>query len=302
MSHKLKIKQVDLSGVQQDNSKNRFLVIDSNGNIAWNNSPVSADSITYTNVNPIQSALGGITVGQTFSQNTMKEMWDMLLYPYLAPSFSSFTVSDPKNIEVGQSLAATLSFAWDSQRDSNVQPGSISITDPSATLITGQNSDSTASAITTYTYSTPVKLNSYGSYTWTITGQTTKGQMYSTVYSKNWWWKIYWGSSTSANSPTQTFIKGLQSSQIQSSRTGDFACPANGYKYLAIPAAYGIPTSIYYAGLPVALADSADGYNSISGSITYTQISITNNYGISSQYNIFRTKNQIIDSISLKVS
>ena len=39
MSHKLKIKQVDLSGVTQDNSKTRFLVIDSSGNLSWNNSP-----------------------------------------------------------------------------------------------------------------------------------------------------------------------------------------------------------------------------------------------------------------------
>lgn len=39
MSHKLKIKQVDLSGVTQDNSKTRFLVIDSSGNLSWNDSP-----------------------------------------------------------------------------------------------------------------------------------------------------------------------------------------------------------------------------------------------------------------------
>lgn len=39
MNHKLKIKQVDLSGVTQDNNKTRFLVIDSNGNLSWNDSP-----------------------------------------------------------------------------------------------------------------------------------------------------------------------------------------------------------------------------------------------------------------------
>jgi len=39
MSHKIKIKQVDLSGVTQDNTKTRFLAIDSNGNLSWNDSP-----------------------------------------------------------------------------------------------------------------------------------------------------------------------------------------------------------------------------------------------------------------------
>jgi hypothetical protein len=38
MSNKLKIKQVDLSGVTQDNSKTRFLAIDSTGNVYWNDS------------------------------------------------------------------------------------------------------------------------------------------------------------------------------------------------------------------------------------------------------------------------
>lgn len=39
MPHKIKIKQVDLSGVTQDNTKTRFLAIDSNGNLSWNDSP-----------------------------------------------------------------------------------------------------------------------------------------------------------------------------------------------------------------------------------------------------------------------
>ena len=39
MSHKIKIKQVDLSGVTQDNAKTRFLVINANGDLSWNDSP-----------------------------------------------------------------------------------------------------------------------------------------------------------------------------------------------------------------------------------------------------------------------
>lgn len=44
MSHKIKIKQVDLSGVTQDNTKTRFLVIDPSGNISWNDSPQTGSS------------------------------------------------------------------------------------------------------------------------------------------------------------------------------------------------------------------------------------------------------------------
>ena len=44
-------------------------------------------------INPTPETIGGIPVGSTFSNKTMKELWDMLLYKYLAPAFSSFSIS-----------------------------------------------------------------------------------------------------------------------------------------------------------------------------------------------------------------
>lgn len=302
MSHKLKIKQVDLSGVQQDNAKTRFLVIDANGNLSWNNSPVAPGSITYTNSTPIESPLGGIGVGQTFLNKTMQEMWDMLLYPYLAPSFFVFTSSAANPLEVGQALPATLTFLWESNRDANVQPGSINISDVTGTIINGQNSDSSTSTVTSHTYGTPVRLTSYGTYTWTIQGQNTQGAFYSSSSTRNWWWRVYWGTSSSTALPTESFIEGLANSQLRSSRVFNYPFAANDYKYLALPAAYGVPTSIYYQGLPFALADAADGYSLGSGNITYTQVSITNSYGITETYNVFRSKNPLVGAVTMVVS
>lgn len=302
MSHKLKIKQVDLSGVQQDNTKSRFLVIDSNGNISWNDSPVSEGSITYTNPNPIETQIGGIPVGQTFLNNTMQEMWDMLLYPYLIPTFTSFTVSGPAYLEVGESLPANLSFTWESDRDSNVQPGSIEIYDAVDTLISGQNSDSANSLITSHTYGVPVRLTEYGSYTWTIQGENTQSLQYTETASKAWWWSLYWGESSSSEYPTEEFIKDLANIQVRQNKNGSFWFPPTGYKYLAIPAVYGVPSTIYYQGLPVALADSDDGYYLGIGNMTYTQISITNSYGATTLYNVFRSKHPLVDAITLVVS
>ena len=302
MSHKLKIKQVDLSGVQQDNSQTRFLVIDGNGNLSWNNSPVSPGSVTYTNSNPIESPLGGIQIGQTFSNKTMQEMWDMLLYPYLAPAFSLFYVDAPSPLEVGQSLSATLTFTWNSVRDSNVQPGSISVSDATGTVINGQNSDSSTSTVTSHTYPTPIKLTTFGSYSWNIQGQNTQGSIYSNSTTRNWWWRIFWGTSSSTALPTESFIEGLADSQLKSSRTGTYQFAANNYKYLAIPSAYGVPSSIYYQGLPFALADAVDGYTLGSGNVTYTQVSITNSYGITQIYNVFRSKNPLVGAVTMVVS
>lgn len=301
MSHKLKIKQVDLSGVQQDNTKTRFLVIDANGNLSWNNSPASPGGVTYTNANPIQSQLGGIVVGQTFLNKTMQEMWDMLLYPYLSPSFSSFTVSASNPLEVGQALSATLTFTWDSVIDASVQPGSVNISDVTGTIINGQNSDSATSSITSHTYVTPVKLTSHGTYTWNIQGQNTQGAFYSASVTRSWWWRAYWGTSTSTSMPTENFIKALANSQLKSNRVFNYNFASNDYKYLAIPAAYGVPTSIYYQGLPFALADATDGYLLGSGNITYTQVTITNTYGIAETYNVFRSKNPLVGAVTMDV-
>ena len=302
MSHKLKVKQVDFSGVQQDNSKDRFLVIDSNGNLSWNDSPISPGSITYTNSTPIESQLGGISIGQTFSNMTMTQMWDMLLYPYLAPSFTQFSVSGSNPLEVGQALPSTLNFVWESAKDANVQPGTINLSDITGSLIAGQESDSSVSSITSYTYLTPVKLTSYGSYSWSIQGQNTQSVVYSSSTSKSWWWKVYWGASASTALPTESFIEGLANAQLKSSRSGNYQFAANDYKYLAIPAAYGIPTSIYYQGLPFALADSSNGYTLGSGNVTYMQIAITNSYGITENYNVFRSKNPLVGAVTMVVS
>lgn len=299
MSHKLKIKQVDLSGVTQDNAKTRFLVIDSNGNLSWSNDVSGGGaSITYTNLTPIQSALGGITVGQTFNGATMQQMWDYLLYPYLNPAFSSFGVSGASVLEVGDALPTSLTFSWNSTQDSNVSPNSIVITDTTGTLLTGQPADGSNS----HTYGSAVSLNTYGSYTWSISGTNTLNGTYASSLTKYWFWKVYWGTSSSTSTPTASFVKNLTNGQLLGGKAGTYSFSANDYKYLAIPASYGVPGSIYYNGLPFALADSGDGYSSGGGNITYLPISITNDFGQTTTYNVFRSKNPLVGAVSMIVS
>ena len=298
MSHKIKIKQVDLSGVTQDNSKTRFLVIDSSGNLSWSDDVGGAGSITYTNLTPIQSALGGITIGQTFNAATMQQMWDYLLYPYLSPAFTGFSVSGDSVLEVGNSLPTTLTFSWTSSQDGNVSPNSIEVTDGTGTLLSGQPSDGSDS----HTYGTAVSRTTYGTYTWNISGENTLNGTYATSLTKYWFWKVFWGTSSSTSTPNAAFVQALTNGQLLGGRTNTYSFNANDYKYLAIPASYGVPASIYYNGLPFALADSGDGYTSGGGNITYLPISITNDYGQTTTYNVFRSKNPLVGAVSMIVS
>jgi hypothetical protein len=297
MSHKLQVKQVDLSNVPQDNTKVKFLVIDSAGNVYWNDD-VDGTGGTYTNADPVPVQLGGINAGDTFNEVSMQQMWTSLLYPYLTPAFAIFTVSGGTPLEVGADLPATLTFTWDSSQDPNVVPNSITITDTTGTILSGQPADGS----NTYTYAVPVGRTTVGAYDWTIRGLNTSGGSYIANTYKYWYWKIYWGASASTASPTESFVKGLSNELLSGSRVGTYSFAANNYKYLAIPVAYGVPTSINYNGLPFALADSANGYTLGSGNITYTSVSITNDNGQTETYNVFRSKNPLVGLVSMLVS
>jgi len=65
-------------------------------------------STTYTNSSPTPYTLGGIPAGTTFSNKTMTEMWDALLYPYIPPSAS---LGGGGTREFGSSNAVTLNWS-----------------------------------------------------------------------------------------------------------------------------------------------------------------------------------------------
>jgi hypothetical protein len=49
--------------------------------------------VTYTNASPTPISLGGVSQGTTFNAKTMKDMWDMLLYPELFPTLTAPSAS-----------------------------------------------------------------------------------------------------------------------------------------------------------------------------------------------------------------
>ena len=55
-------------------------------NVAVVASQSASASSYYTNSTPVPVTIGGISVGTTFSNASMTDMWNALLYPYIAPS------------------------------------------------------------------------------------------------------------------------------------------------------------------------------------------------------------------------
>ena len=55
----------------------------------------SAD-VVYSNPNPTPITVGGIPIGATFLNQTIKQMFDALLYPYVAPAISLLAIPVPR--------------------------------------------------------------------------------------------------------------------------------------------------------------------------------------------------------------
>jgi hypothetical protein len=246
------------------------------------------------------TAIGGAPsqTAQVWKTYTLSEVFDALLFPYQSPTMS-LTVSGDSSLEVGQSLVNPITLTWNSTNDANVQGSSVTVSDVTGgiTILSGGGSDGS----TTYTYGTAVVKNSPGSHTWRAQGTNTNSQTYQGSATKNWYWRKYWGTSTTAE-PTEALIEGLSGSSLGSSNGGSYSMAAGGYKYFAFPTSNGVPSSFTVSGFNLALADSADGFSLGGGSVTYKQITITNSYSQATTYNVFRSKNQLASAITVVIS
>jgi len=71
---------------------------------------------TYTNSTPLPVTHGGAIVGMTFSGLTMQEMFDLILYPYQNPSFTTFYLNGYSgSFEIGYEITVNQVFNWNTR-------------------------------------------------------------------------------------------------------------------------------------------------------------------------------------------
>jgi hypothetical protein len=140
-------------------------------------------SALYKNTNPVPITIGGIQSGTTFTQEqTMKQMWDALLYPYLEPSLLLSINTNVLNREYGSSNQFVLN--WNVVKKTN---SIISI------IVDGQSfpnniTSGTKTAIGTYSNVPPTQtINTFSMIV--NDGETTVSKSVSIT----WMNKRYWG-------------------------------------------------------------------------------------------------------------
>ena len=245
-------------------------------------------SSTYTNATPMPETVGGLEAGTTFTNQTMTQMFDALLYPYQEPTFSSFSIAGQStSLEVGDSAATgTITFSWATTNSSNVETNSIDIysSSPATQIFDGIANDGSES----YDNGGGNTRDDDVTTNWTISGTNTNEAGFSRVFTVRWYWRVYWGSS-SDTSATESMIEGLQNSALRSTEVATYTCDENNYKWMCWPTKFGEASSFYYAGFPVAMEDPET-------------VSVTNSFGITTDYYAYRTTNPSASEMDIVVT
>lgn len=260
---------------------------------------------TYTNATPMPSQVGGIPAGTTFDHVPQDEMWTMLLYAYQFPAFTSFGFSGVASIlEVGDSVPQNVTATWGTTNAANVVANSIKISDISlgydiATGLANDGSEaiSQTGAVTKITATTHL---------YRIYGTNTQSGTFSRDLSFAWRWRQYWGNSANTTL-TEAQIEALANSPLASSIAGTYAMAAGGYKYICMADSVAGQINLVKDGLGwvVPMATSADdpAYANIDGGgYSYALVSVTNAFGVTTNYRVYRTKNSMGGAITLIVT
>jgi hypothetical protein len=259
------------------------------------------DGLLYTTSAPTTGTVGGIPAGSTFTSTLVKDVIDQMLHAYLPPAFTSFGITGAVPQEVGQVFSGAKTFTWSTSNSTNVAANSISITDVTgtSTLGTGLANDGSEG------FSLNVTHNAPANHQWSIAAQNTQSSPFSANTSVSWQWRLYYGPSGSITLNAAA-IKALTSSALASGFAGTYVYAGGGYKYLCFPDSFGGPSAFKDAAtqLNVAMCDSTDdpSYSNVQNGLNYALVSVTNNFTVTTNYRVYRTKNVLGGAINIIVS
>ena len=278
-----RITEVDDPVADQDAVNKRFLEQSLS-------SSIEDSTFLYTNNTPMPEEVGGYEPGNTFENATLEQLFTNLLYPYQYPAVSAFSIQDQDTvIEVGDQVAGgPRTFLWNISNDLNVAVNSVTIQDITNSIVYGTdfaNDDSQLIDIGDSVVKNNSEIN-----TWRISAQNTRGQTISRNLNINWRWRTYYGTSDS-ESLTEEQIKSLVSSSLDANFTGNKPVAGGGYKYFAYPVSFGLKNNFQdvTSGFAVAMQPA-------------TTVTITNDYGVSTDYYVHRTTNPVVGSLIVSVS
>ena len=241
----------------------------------------SATDSLYTNALPTTATVGGIPSGSTFTDKTMTQMWDMLLYPYQSPSFNSFIITGQATLlEIGQSVPANPTFTIGYNVLANVLDNSTSIidvTNSNTTLISNISKSVTSQQVVRAALQYNTFTGNSKTHSFKIQATNTNGVQFNSTFDITWTYKVFKG--TSVNSIlSDAEIFGL-TNELKSTKTNSLSLSgiSGVYLYYVIPDVYGTVTF------------TSNGL--LDTGWSYTTRNLTRN-GVSVAYKVYRSNSQ----------
>lgn len=209
------------------------------------------------------------------------------------PEFSQFYIqSQSQLIEVGSSISAgTLVFRWliDDKYLDYVKDNSIQITNvnTSTTLASGLANN----FVYSYTLSDEITNTTETSQTFRIAGVNQINQTFYKDFIISWKFPIYYGEGSLSTTVDETFVKSLRVKTLNSSHKTDYTFESGGAKFIAYPVSWGTAARFI---------DTNTGFQVVMYNNPET-ISITNSYGIQTDYYVYRTLYELNSTITIEV-
>ena len=251
---------------------------------------VDAGAGTYTNATITPTTIGGIAAGTTFSAKTWQQMFDSLLYPYQTPTFSAFSFTGAVTpLEVGATIAADRTFTWTTTNGSNVGANTIQVQYPvGTTKASGLANDSTE--IVTHA---AIQRTTPGTETFRIIGTNSLAATFQRDLAIEWRWLKFSGNSALVGPLSAAQIQALGTSSLvtDDAATYTYTAVAGTYKYIACPTAFGTLTTFKDQSTNLDVPMEA----------AYV-VSVTNTFGQTTNYNVYRTTNQLGAAINIIAS
>ena len=255
-------------------------------------SSLSAPSVTYTNNDPSTVEVGGLSEQSSFSNISIQDLLDDMLYPYTAPSISLST--NPSVVEFGNSTQ-TVQLHWSiTARKNNIinayinGPLTTINTTPIPTSFNSSNGiESSISLVTNVTNTFTFNVDDTNVF---VTPNT--GGIYNTTASVTWSLRRFWGTlpsssplvtSTSSNfsySDINTLNSDLEGSSYQQSRE---ITTNNDYVFFIWPS-----NSVDLEAFPPVV--SINGLSNNDWIKTRDGVTFTNQFGYTASYDVWRFK------------
>lgn len=243
-----------------------------NGTI-WEVVGSGSSGSNYTNLTPTPVTVGGIAAGSTFSAQNMEDMFNRLLYPYIAPSLT-LSISPATGIREFGNDVSTITLNATTTKHTN----DITLVEfyRGASLIHTQAVPIASGGLETYIDTTPVTTNGItftakvGDGTQTV---TSSGSSYTFVY------PFYYG--VGAQGLTGAQIRSTLTMLVKTpSNTTTVTSPSSQVFYLAYPNTSAALTSIL----------DTNGFETISD-YTLRTVSITGLDGTPQTYKVYEYNN-----------